>query len=259
MFNTKAGLLVEKIKTRSKIQAEDFRSFTRNARSFMASKFHYTGRNDAANDCYDSINYIKDNIANHERQEEDDSVPGEGEETSPLLEDESSVMDQQTQTSSDPDDPDAPASPVPDKPDPDQPVKSGAGSGSGPRNRAGKYAAGFGIAATILGGVAFVAANVIVPGLGFAAGGVVAGSTAAGMMSSAAIAGGGGVAAGSTVAILQSIGATGVAVSTCLGVGAGAAAVGTAVAGAVDAGIGITRHVQKKINENPCDKHTQTD
>lgn len=42
--------------------------------------------------------------------------------------------------------------------------------------------------------------------MGFTAGGITAGSIAAGMMSSAAIANGGGVAAGSLVAILQSVG-----------------------------------------------------
>ncbi len=41
---------------------------------------------------------------------------------------------------------------------------------------------------------------------GFTGAGIAAGSTAAGMMSSAAIANGGGVAAGSLVAILQSAG-----------------------------------------------------
>lgn len=42
--------------------------------------------------------------------------------------------------------------------------------------------------------------------VGFTAAGISAGSIAAGMMSSAAIANGGGVAAGSLVAILQSVG-----------------------------------------------------
>lgn len=55
-----------------------------------------------------------------------------------------------------------------------------------------------------------VGAAVLVPAalglVGFTAGGITAGSMAAGMMSSAAIANGGGVAAGSLVAILQSVG-----------------------------------------------------
>lgn len=42
--------------------------------------------------------------------------------------------------------------------------------------------------------------------VGFTAGGITAGSVAAGMMSSAALANGGGVAAGSLVAVLQSVG-----------------------------------------------------
>nr|XP_060639752.1 interferon alpha-inducible protein 27-like protein 2A [Anolis sagrei ordinatus] len=49
--------------------------------------------------------------------------------------------------------------------------------------------------------------------LGFTAAGITAGSVAAGMMSSAAAAGGGGVAAGSLVAVLQSIGAAGLSAS----------------------------------------------
>lgn len=55
-----------------------------------------------------------------------------------------------------------------------------------------------------------VGAVVVVPAalglVGFTAGGITAGSFAAGMMSSAAIANGGGVAAGSLVAVLQSVG-----------------------------------------------------
>lgn len=68
--------------------------------------------------------------------------------------------------------------------------------------------------------------------LGFGAGGIAAGSTAAGMMSSAAAAGGGGVAAGSTVAVLQSVGAAGAAATTYAGAAAtvSAATAGTAKA-----------------------------
>ena len=50
--------------------------------------------------------------------------------------------------------------------------------------------------------------------VGFTTGGIAAGSTAAGMMSAAAVANGGGVAAGSTVAVLQSVGAVG-GLATC--------------------------------------------
>ena len=52
---------------------------------------------------------------------------------------------------------------------------------------------------------------------GFTKGGIVAGSLAASMMSSAAVASGGGIAAGSTVAVCQSVAATGVAVSGPVG------------------------------------------
>ena len=126
----------------------------------------------------------------------------------------------------------------------------GVPSSDGKSTKALKYAAGFGLATTIIGGGAFVAANIIVPGLGFAVGGILANSFAAGMMSSAAIANGGTIAAGSTVAILQSIGATGVAASACLGAGAATAAVGTAVVGATDYMLN-----GKKV----ADKETQTD
>eukprot|EP00922_Rhytidocystis_sp_ex-Travisia-forbesii_P047919 GHVS01071432.1.p1 GENE.GHVS01071432.1~~GHVS01071432.1.p1 ORF type:complete len:206 (+),score=28.62 GHVS01071432.1:193-810(+) len=50
-----------------------------------------------------------------------------------------------------------------------------------------------------------------VQAVGFTSSGILAGSSAAGMMASAALAGGGAVAAGSTVAALQSLGALGVA------------------------------------------------
>lgn len=67
-------------------------------------------------------------------------------------------------------------------------------------------------------GVASLAGFVLVPAAvvgtvhlaGFTASGIAAGSTAATMMSTAAVANGGAVAAGSTVAILQSVGATAV-------------------------------------------------
>lgn len=62
----------------------------------------------------------------------------------------------------------------------------------------------------VVGGTAaYVGVPMAVNAIGFTAEGIVAGSTAAGMMSTAALAEGGGVAAGGTVATLQSIGATG--------------------------------------------------
>ncbi|KAJ8333225.1 hypothetical protein SKAU_G00421210 [Synaphobranchus kaupii] len=93
-------------------------------------------------------------------------------------------------------------------------IKSADQSLSGTQ-RKGKILTGV---ATTLGvvagaGLAVVAVPAAVVGLGFTATGIAAGSTAAGMMSAAAIANGGAVAAGSTVAVLQSIGAVG-AVST---------------------------------------------
>ncbi|XP_071503952.1 uncharacterized protein [Diadema antillarum] len=94
-----------------------------------------------------------------------------------------------------------------------------------------RYGVGISALGLGVGAAAFVVGNMIVPGLGFAASGIVANSFAASMMSSAAIANGGGVAAGSPVAVLQSIGATGktgVAAGTCAAAEAGAAAVGTA-------------------------------
>ncbi|KAJ6655635.1 hypothetical protein lerEdw1_004987 [Lerista edwardsae] len=62
--------------------------------------------------------------------------------------------------------------------------------------------------------------------LGFSAGGILAGSTAAQLMSATAVASGGGVAAGSTVAVLQSIGAAGLSVAAKVAITAGAAVLG---------------------------------
>uniref|UniRef100_A0A8C3J283 Uncharacterized protein n=1 Tax=Calidris pygmaea TaxID=425635 RepID=A0A8C3J283_9CHAR len=77
-------------------------------------------------------------------------------------------------------------------------------------------------------GVAVVGIPVAIGAMGFTATGIAAGSVAAKMMSAAAIANGGGVAAGSAVAVLQSIGAAGVptavqAALTAVGAVAGAA------------------------------------
>ncbi|XP_024285741.1 lysozyme g isoform X2 [Oncorhynchus tshawytscha] len=76
-------------------------------------------------------------------------------------------------------------------------------------------------------------APIVLTGIGFGAGGIAAGSTAAGMMSAAAIANGGGVAAGSLVAILQSAGAVGLSGMVTAVVGSAGAAIGGAVGGAV--------------------------
>ncbi|XP_072211627.1 interferon alpha-inducible protein 27, mitochondrial-like [Excalfactoria chinensis] len=77
------------------------------------------------------------------------------------------------------------------------------------------------IKAVVGGGVAAGAAVAGVPlvvwSLGFTAAGITAGSVAAKMMSAAAIANGGGVAAGSTVAVLQSVGAAGLSIGAKLG------------------------------------------
>ncbi|XP_022605830.1 interferon alpha-inducible protein 27-like protein 2A [Seriola dumerili] len=67
-----------------------------------------------------------------------------------------------------------------------------------------------GTTTTVVGGVGAVAlAPVVLGAVGFTSAGIAAGSFAASMMSSAAIANGGGIAAGSLVAILQSAGAVG--------------------------------------------------
>uniref|UniRef100_A0A8D2PAY2 Uncharacterized protein n=1 Tax=Zosterops lateralis melanops TaxID=1220523 RepID=A0A8D2PAY2_ZOSLA len=58
-------------------------------------------------------------------------------------------------------------------------------------------------------GLALFGLPVAIGALGFTGAGITAGSIAAKMMSAAAIANGGGVAAGSTVAVLQSIGVLG--------------------------------------------------
>ncbi|EGZ08034.1 hypothetical protein PHYSODRAFT_306135 [Phytophthora sojae] len=76
-----------------------------------------------------------------------------------------------------------------------------------------------------------MAAVPAIQGIGFTTSGIAANSVAAGLMSSAAIGAGGGVASGSTVAVLQGIGAAGtvplgiaaatVAVPTVIGLGVG--------------------------------------
>jgi hypothetical protein len=87
-----------------------------------------------------------------------------------------------------------------------------------------------------LGGVAtIVAAPVVIAAAGFTSGGIVAGSVAASMMSSAAVGSTtGGVVAGSLVATLQAVGATG---SLAAAGGTGTAAVG-GIGASVGAGLG---------------------
>ncbi|XP_056616428.1 interferon alpha-inducible protein 27-like protein 2A [Triplophysa dalaica] len=68
---------------------------------------------------------------------------------------------------------------------------------------------------------------------GFTVAGITAGSVAAGMMSSAAIANGGGVATGSLIAILQSAGAAGLSASATAGLASVGGATGAVLGGAV--------------------------
>ncbi|KYO48055.1 interferon alpha-inducible protein 27, mitochondrial [Alligator mississippiensis] len=69
-------------------------------------------------------------------------------------------------------------------------------------------------------GISLVAAPLVLGAVGFTGAGIAAGSLAAKMMSTAAIANGGGVAAGSMVAVLQSAGAAGLSLTTNIGLGA---------------------------------------
>ncbi|XP_062379655.1 interferon alpha-inducible protein 27-like protein 2A [Sardina pilchardus] len=69
-------------------------------------------------------------------------------------------------------------------------------------------------------GGAVVAAPLVIAGVGFTAGGIAAGSWAAAAMSVTATANGGAVAAGSMVAILQSIGVVGLSTGATAAVGA---------------------------------------
>ncbi|KAM7083467.1 interferon alpha-inducible protein 27, mitochondrial-like isoform 1-T1 [Ciconia maguari] len=73
------------------------------------------------------------------------------------------------------------------------------------------------IGAAVGVGVALVCIPAGICALGFTTAGIAAGSVAAKMMSAAAIANGGGVAAGSTVAVLQSIGAAGFSLGAKIG------------------------------------------
>ena len=84
------------------------------------------------------------------------------------------------------------------------------------------------VGGTAVGGtVAVVAAPLVVAGLGFGAGGIVAGSTAASMMSWMAP-----TAAGGIVATLQSVGAAGLGLAGTTAVAATGVSVGAGVGGA---------------------------
>jgi hypothetical protein len=84
--------------------------------------------------------------------------------------------------------------------------------------------------ATLLGGVGGVVCVTTAPfALGFTSIGISSGSFAASLMSSAAIANGGGIAAGSAIAICQSVGAAGIGLVG----GSSAFAIGSGVAGGV--------------------------
>uniref|UniRef100_A0AAZ1X5S1 Uncharacterized protein n=1 Tax=Oreochromis aureus TaxID=47969 RepID=A0AAZ1X5S1_OREAU len=73
---------------------------------------------------------------------------------------------------------------------------------------------------------AVVSAPIVLGAVGFTSAGIAAGSYAASMMSSAAVANGGGVAAGSVVAVLQSAGAAGLSATVGAAVAGAGAAVG---------------------------------
>ncbi|CAH6850150.1 Ifi27l2b [Phodopus roborovskii] len=82
------------------------------------------------------------------------------------------------------------------------------------------------VSAAVGGALVVVAAPIALGAVGFTAAGIAAGSTAAKMMSAAALANGGGVAAGSLVATLQSVGAAGLSTSSNVILGSIGAAAG---------------------------------
>ncbi|XP_014801885.1 PREDICTED: interferon alpha-inducible protein 27-like protein 2 [Calidris pugnax] len=88
---------------------------------------------------------------------------------------------------------------------------------------------GAAIGAAVGAGVALVGIPVAIGALGFTATGITPGSVAAKMMSASAIANGGGVAKGSTVAVLQSIGAAGLSPATKIGLTTALGSLGAAV------------------------------
>ncbi|XP_070805953.1 interferon alpha-inducible protein 27-like protein 2A [Pituophis catenifer annectens] len=83
--------------------------------------------------------------------------------------------------------------------------------------------------AAALGLGSVLGAPLVLTGVGFTAAGIAAGSLAATMMSSSAVASGGGVVAGSLVALAQSAGAAGLAITTKAGIAATGAALGLLV------------------------------
>jgi len=97
----------------------------------------------------------------------------------------------------------------------------------GDMKRVAAAVAGAGVGG-VAGGVGAVAATeAVIVGMGFTSSSIVAGSTAAAMMSAEAIVAGGGVAAGGTVATLQTVGAVGLGAGPVAGISmAGSLAVG---------------------------------
>lgn len=86
------------------------------------------------------------------------------------------------------------------------------------------------VAGAATGTAAVAAAVPVIHAVGFTVTGITAGSTAAGMMSSAVVGAGGAISSGSTVAVLQSIGAlSAIPGGVIVPVALGAAAVGMAV------------------------------
>ncbi|XP_041482913.1 interferon alpha-inducible protein 27-like protein 2B [Lytechinus variegatus] len=123
------------------------------------------------------------------------------------------------------------------------------------------YALKFAAGAAVLGIGSFIAAPVVLTGMGFTAAGIQAGSIGAYLMSASAIANGGGVAAGSAVALLQSAGAAGgIAATTCAGIGIGGAAAITGLVATGEVVVGAVRYKVKQHN-SPKTKEvgTQTD
>ncbi|XP_044527447.1 interferon alpha-inducible protein 27-like protein 2A [Gracilinanus agilis] len=84
--------------------------------------------------------------------------------------------------------------------------------------------------ALIGGGLALVSVPVVLGTAGFTGAGIAAGSLAAKMMATAAVANGGGIASGSLVAVLQSVGAGGLSASTSALLGSAGSALGSALA-----------------------------
>ncbi|XP_030213428.1 uncharacterized protein LOC115544561 isoform X1 [Gadus morhua] len=90
------------------------------------------------------------------------------------------------------------------------------------------------VVGTLGAGGAVVAAPFVLGAAGFTAAGITAGSWAAGMMSAAAVANGGAVAAGSTVAVLQSLGAAGLGTAATAAVASVGGAAALALKGAIN-------------------------